>query len=389
MATVNNTTYSIVNDVTAQAMGAQALAVIDNSSLIALGSTVLSSTANTENWTNTLLERIGKTIISQRRYNRKYHRMLRDDFEWGAILQKIKVDMPDAEADQSVNLANGDSVDMYKVNKQKIHQKLFVSNNPWQLHISVKRVELERAFTSEIAMNSFIGAKFTEVQNKIDLALEQLSMECVNNFIGEVNSTPRKINLLAGYNKLYGTTLTADKAFTDDAFLRYAVKEIKLVSDRMTRMTKGMYNDGTTSRFTPYELQNLYISSDYERSLETVTQYQAFRDKYVQLSGYETIPFWQNILEPNAISIKRASDSTAVTVNNVLGVLFDYEALGTYKSKGWSASTPMNPAGGYINYYWHFNDMYFNDLSENFVVFTVEDINAVQTRAKTKKTTPQ
>lgn len=371
---LNLNTYSIVNAVTAQALGSSALAVVDNQSLIALGDTVLSSATNIENWTQTLMERIGRTIISERRYNRRYRRMLRDNFQWGAVLQKIKVDMPEAEEDQSYNINNGDSVDHWKVNKQKVHQKLFTSQTPWQLHISIKRIELERAFTSEVSMNSFIGAKFAEVQNKIDLALEQLSMNCVNNYIAEVNDTKRKINLLKGYNELYGVNLTAQKAFTDDEFLRYAVKEIKLISDRMTRMTKGVYNDDTTTRHTPYELQCLYISADYERSLETVTQYQAFRDKYVTLNGYETIPFWQSIQSPNAIKVNKASDGEEVEIKNVLGVLFDFEALGTYKSKEWTANTPLNAAGGYINYYWHMLDMYFNDLSENFVVFTVEDI---------------
>lgn len=369
-----NQIYGIVNSVTSQSMGTSALAVIDNTSLIALGDTVLNSTTNTENWTNTLLQRIGRTIISQRRYNRSYRRMLRDDFEWGAILQKIKVDMPIAEADESYDIANGSTVDHYKVNKQTVHQKLFVTETPWQLHISVKRQNLKEAFVSDVAMGGFLGALFLEVQNKIEVALEQLSMNCVNNYMAEVSGTKREIKLLTMYNAETGETLTPEVAMQSDSFLRFAVKQIKLISDRMTRMTQGMYNDGTTTRHTPYNLQCMYISSDYERSLETVTQYQAFRDKYVQLENYETIPFWQSIQTPNSIKVKKASgtsETPEVTINNIIGVLFDIEALGTYKEREWTASTPMNAAGGYINYYWHMKDLYFNDLSENMVMFTV------------------
>ena len=366
-----NQIYGIVNSVTAQAMGKNALAVIDNTSLIALGDTVLSSQTNIENWTQALVQRIGRTIISQRRYSASYKRMLRNDMEWGAILQKIKVDMPEAEEDQSYDIAQGGTVDHYKVNKQKVHQKLFVTETPWQMHLSVKRKDLEEAFTNASVMGGFISAKFTEVQNAIELALEDLSMNCVNNYIAELDGTTRTIKLLTMYNDLTGGSLTADNAMYDDGFLRFCVKQIKLVSDRMVRMTQGIYNDNSTSRHTPYELQNLYISSEYERSLETVTQYQAFRDKYVQLDGYETIPFWQSIKTPNDIHLKRASDGSDVTVSNVLAMLFDYDALGTYKSKVWTATTPLNAAGGYMNYYWHLKDLYFNDLSENAVVFVV------------------
>lgn len=363
---------TLVNNVTSQAMGNSALAVIDNQSLIALGDAILSSQENTENWTKTLIQRIGKTIISSRRYNRKFTRMLRDNFEFGAIVQKIKVDMPDAEDDQSYNIEDGATVDHYKVKKQKVHQKLFISETPWQLHISVKRDEVTEAFESLIKMNAFISAKFTEVQNKIELALERLSMNCVNNYIAEIHGGKREYKLLSMYNEMTGGDLTAEKALNDDNFLRYVVQQIKLVSDRMTRMSKGVYNDGTTTRHTPYELQNLYISADYERALETVTQYQAFRDKYVQLEGYEVIPFWQSLETPNAINVKKSSDGSEVKIDNVLAVIFDYEALGTYKHKEVTATTPLNAAGLYMNYYWHMKDLYFNDLSENAVSFILE-----------------
>lgn len=366
-----NQISAIVNSVTNQAMGATAIAVVNNQSLIALGDTVLSSQEATENWTKSLILQIGKTIISQRRYDRKYTKMLRDDFEWGAILQKIKVDMPDAEDDQSYDITQGGTVDHYKVNKQKVHQKLFYTETPWQLHISVQREHLKEAFTSLVKMNGFISAKFTEVQNKIEVSLERLSMNCVNNFIAECSGTGREIKLLTGYNGLTGSTLTAEQAMNDDGFLRYAVKQIKLISDRMTRMSKGVFNDGTTTRHTPYNLQCLYISSEYERSLETITQYQAFRDKYVQLENYETVPYWQSLQSPNDINVNRASDKTAKNVKNIIGVLFDIEALGTYKHEEVTAVTPMNAAGLYMNYYWHLKDLYFNDLSENGVVFVV------------------
>ena len=366
-----NQIYTIVNTVTQQAMGSTALAVIDNSSLVALGDTVLSSATNTENWTGTLLQRIGRTIIKNRRYNAHYQDMLRDDMEWGAILQKISVLMPEFESDQSYDITQGGTVDHYKVNKLTVKQKLFITETPYQLHISIKREDLEEAFTSASAMNGFIAAQFGAVQNKINLAMENLSMNTVNNYIAEVNATARERKLLTEFNTATGGELTAETAMQSDEFLRFAVKQIKLASDRMTRMTKGIFNDGGYENHTPYDLQRLYISSEYERSLESVTQYQAFRDKYVQLDGYETVPFWQSIQTPNNIDVKRASDGSEKKVNNIIGVLFDYEALGTYKKKMWSATTPLNAAGGYINYYWHFKDLYFNDLSENFVSFII------------------
>ena len=63
--------YTLVNAVNQQAFGATALAVTDASSLVALGNVVLSSSANTEAFLNTLLQRIGRTIMDYRRYRNR------------------------------------------------------------------------------------------------------------------------------------------------------------------------------------------------------------------------------------------------------------------------------------------------------------------------------
>ena len=62
-----------------------------------MGDTVLSSSTNTEAFLNTLAQRIGRTILRFRDYRNKLGDMVLNDFEYGAILQKIKVMMPEAE----------------------------------------------------------------------------------------------------------------------------------------------------------------------------------------------------------------------------------------------------------------------------------------------------
>ena len=48
----------------------------------------------------------------------------------------------------------------------------------------------------------------------------------------------------------------------------------------------------------------------------------------------------------------------------------DREAAGVTTVNQWSDSI-WNPRGGYSNLYWHFTDRYYNDFSENAVVFTI------------------
>ena len=363
--------YDIVNSVNQQSMGG-GISVVDTTSLVSLGNEVLSSSVNTENFLNTLVQRIGKTIISYRQYKSMFNDLIVSDFQWGNILQKIKIQMPTVESDESYNLADGTSVDMYKVNKPKVVQKLFTTESPYQIKITIQRVHLEEAFTNAEAMGAFISAIFGEVQNAIELSLENLGRTCLNNYIAECVDTGRAINLLAMYKGLTGKSLTIDQARFDGDFLRWSIGYIKLMSRKMTSMS-SLFNDGTVPRHTPKEMQKLYVLSDWETQFETTVQYSAFNQEYVKLDGFKELPHLQTSSKEDSIDIIRKSDGLEKKLDNIVCCLFDRDALGIMKKQKWTSTSPFNSAGGYYNTFYHMKEMYFNDLSENFVVFYVAD----------------
>jgi hypothetical protein len=364
--------YDIVNSVNKQTMGLTDLTVVDEQGLISLGQTVLTTNGLADTWLNSLAQRIGRTIISFREYKSKYSDMVLDSMQWGNVVQKIKVSMPEATEDESYNLVEGQSVDMYKVANPKVEQSFFTSETPYQFFVTVKRTQLEEAFISETSMNGFIGAIYGEVQNAIELSLESLARNCINNFIGEKINATKQINLLTMYNTETNKTLTVDTCLHDKEFLAYCVSRINLYSKYMENMSTE-YNDGTQTRHTPKSLQHLRVLEDFESRLETVVQYQAFRDNYVKLNNYHTTSFWQSIKKPSEINVEISSDGTAVNYSGIVAVLYDRDALGLYKKDSWNSTTPFNSAGGYYNTYYHHKELYFNDLSENFVVFVIAD----------------
>lgn len=361
--------YAVVNEVTAQALGRNDLAVVDEAGLIALGDTVLNSGTYTDDFINTLVKRIGKTIVSYRAYKNAFSTLMKDTMEWGAIVQKIKVVMPKAEADESYDLENGKSVDHYKISKPEAKQKLFITNTPYQFKVTIQRVHLKEAFTSGSAMGSFISAIYGELQNALEVGLEELGRNCVNNRIAETTDT-RVINLLTDYKAKTGVTLTSDTALFDGDFLRYAVGRIKNISKKMKSMNT-IFNEESYERHTPLDMQSFFVLSDFETQLETVVEYEAFNKEYVSLNGFEEIPYWQSIKEPFKVSVKKASDGAETTVDNVVAVLGDRDGFGMYNQEEWVATTPMNAGGGYFNTYYHEKQLWFNDLSEQFVVFTL------------------
>lgn len=391
MALSANQIYEIVNDVAQQAMGSKSIDVVDNATLITVGKTLLDNTESKNNFINALTDRIGRTIVSFRAYHSHFPDFERDSIEWGNILQKIKIGMPDAEQDQSYNLADGTSVDMYKINKAKVNQLLFTTETPWQTHITVHLRDLKKAFLSAEAMGVFISSMFGEVQNRIELAMENLSMDCVNNYIGEiysrnVTSPGRTIKLLTEYKDKTGVdhTKTPEKALEDEQFLKYVVKRINSISTLLTRMTTNKFNtpsyvgidnsEGVYTRHTPTSEQRLMLHMDLVNALKTDVNAKAFNMGQVSIDiPYMTIPFWQSIEKPTDISVKLSSDKTKTEkVSLIMGVLYDREALGSYKKEYQSLTTPVNAAGMYYNVFYHMRTMYFNDLTENGVIFVLQ-----------------
>lgn len=368
-----NTTqiYQLVNEVNSQAFGESALAVADTAGLISLGNVVLTSTANTESFLNALVQRIGRTIISFRAYRNKLGDMVRDDFEMGAILQKIRVRMPDAVADPAYNLTDGQSVDPWTVYKPDATQKLFVTRSPYMFAVTIAREQLKEAFLSESAMGAFISAVFGQIRNAMEVSLENLGRLAISNMIAEA-AAGQEIKLVTEYNTetRADPTVTAATALFNPDFLRYAVARIKSVSDYLTDMN-ALYNDGSIETFTPREYQRLKVLSNFERKLETVVQYSAFNEEMVRLDAFDMVNYWQAAGTRGSITIKRASDGTEVTKANIMAVLFDRDALGMYRTDEDVLTTPVNAKGMYYNTFYHLKQLWFNDPSENFVYFTL------------------
>ena len=381
-----NQIYTIVNEVNAEAFGSTDVDVIDAQGLVSLGDTVLSSSTNTEAFLNTLVQRIGRTIVSFRQYRNKLGDMVVNDFEWGAILQKLRVHLTEAEADPAYSLTDGQSVDPWVINKPDVEQKLFVSRTPYMFSVTIARKQLREAFLSESAMAAFIGAVFGQVRNSIEIALENLGRTCINNMIGEftpgthtggeTTTLNHEVALCTLYNTEMGYTdqdpgyVTDETALQNADFLRFAISVIKTYSDNMTDMSV-LYNDGSIETFTPREDQRLKILTSFQRRLETVVQYSAFHEEMVALDGYAVVNFWQSAQDPSYIMVERASDGAQIIKTHIVGVLYDRDALGMYRRDEDVLTTPVNTRGLYYNTHYHSMQLWFNDTSENFVYFTL------------------
>lgn len=372
-----NQIYELVNDVAQQTMGESALTASDTTSLVAMGNAILSSSTNTEAFIDTLVQRIGKTMISYRPYKSQLGLMAVSDMTMGAIMQKIKVKMPTAVEDVTTQLIDGQSIDQYIVSKPRATQKLFVKRTPFTFYVTIQKKWLREAFTSEVAMGSFISAIYGEIENALELSQENLARLCMANFMASISeSTNRVINLVTEYNALVLTSeqVTAANALVNEAFLRYALGRMNNISKKMKTMSV-LYNDGTETRHSPEGDQRFVSLVDFQTALETQVQWAAFHEQYVKKQNGIEVPYWQAAQSPMNIDLIIEGDDPeqeeSTTLSNIVAFIHDRDALGTYRKEVEVATTPLNARGLYTNQFWHMNDLYFNDVSENGVIFTL------------------
>ncbi len=371
-----NQIYGIVNDAALQTMGESAIQAIDTSSLVAMGNAILSSSTYTECFIDSLVQRIGRTMISYRPYKSKLGLLAVSDMTMGAIMQKIKVKMPTAVEDVTTQLIDGQSIDQYIVSKPKATQKLFVKRTPYTFYITIQRKWLREAFTSESAMGSFISAIYGEVENALELSQENLARLCMANYMASISGTAsRVVNLVTDYNAATGGSVpTGENAMLNESFLRYSLGRMNNIAKKMETMST-MYNDGSETRHSPEGDQRFVSLVDFQTALETQVQWAAFHDKYVQKKNGIEVPYWQAAENPFNINLLIEEDGEeepqSATLSNIVAFIHDRDALGTYRKEVDVATTPLNARGLYTNQFWHMNDLYFNDVTENGIIFTL------------------
>ena len=125
----------------------------------------------------------------------------------------------------------------------------------------------------------------------------------------------------------------------------------------------------------------MYMYAAEVNNMEASVLSSVFHDNYLRGVEFETVNFWQSIDTPMGIRVTPSymkNDGTVATAeeeinqSNVFGVLFDEEAMGITTIDQWTSTTPFNSDGGYSNTFWHFTDRYYNDFTENGVVFLLE-----------------
>lgn len=383
----NFNSAAILNDIVSQATGKTAITTVSTADFISVAN--VATGISTDQLLDAITQTLSRTIFSIRPYSRKFKGLYMDTMRFGNHTRKLNIADSDWDKDMRYDLIDGNSVDDQIVRKPRVLQTNFYGQNIYSRQITVFKDQLNVALSSEDEFQRFITMVMTNASDQIEQAHESTARMTLANFIGGKvkGDTDNVIHLVTKYNDVAGTTLTADTVKQPEnfvSFMKWATGYIKTVSDWMTERTQKFHINVTgkeISRHTPYNKQKLYLYSEELNNIDATVMSSIFNDSYLKMADHEKVGFWQNIDSPDGINVKASYidasgnvvlDTEGTATSNIFGVLFDEEAVGITTYGEWSAPSPFNARGGYSNIFWHFNDRYYNDFTENGVVFLLD-----------------
>lgn len=386
--------YETVNTVTKEIIGDSAIVAEDLSNIADIGTSIFNATS-TDNYVKKLCDHIGKVVFVNRAYRGNVPSVLMDGWEYGAVLEKISADIPEAKINSEWDLTDGQSYDVNVFYKPTVESKFYNKRVTFEIPMSFTERQVKSAFSNVEQMNGFLSMIENSIDKSMTVKIDALIMRTINNMIaqtvysdfGEVadNNYSEKdgikaVNLLKEYNTKFSTSLTAEQAITNAEFIRFATYTISLYRDRLSKISK-LFNIGGKARFTSDDDLHIVLLSDFNASALAYLQSNTFHNDLVQLpTKSETVPCWQgsgtdysftNVSSINVSTQNPTAEGTVnVNISGIIGVMFDRDALGVANLDR-RVTTNYNAKGEFYNNYYKFDAGYFNDTNENFVVFFV------------------
>lgn len=385
-----------------QTTGKAPVANEDLSNIVDIGKAVLDYTGqsneNYDSFMRNLIDQVGKIVIVNRTYTSQAPNILKDSWEYGSIMQKVRVNLPEVEENATWDLFNypksGGAAypDPFELSKPSITAKFYNSKNTYEIPITLTDYQLREAFQSASQFGSFIAAIENRIRVKQTLCNDGLIMATIDNLIGETLSGHggKVVNLLSLYNGASGT-LTAAEALTNKEFLRFASATIAKYK-KYVAQASAKYNAGNYITFTPADKLKFVANTEFAKALDAYLYSDTFNEEFVKLDGYSEVPFWQGSgtadgdrltvdVVVSYITDQGANATASVKNTGVLAVMFDDEAAAVC-NENYRTTSIYNPRGEYTNYFYKYDAMFMNDVEENCVVFTIKDNETTQSESK-------
>lgn len=386
--------YDLVNTMYGEIVNGETIVAEDLSNVVDIGREIFDATS-VDKFVNKLVDHIGRLVVVERPYQGTAPGLLMDSWQYGSVKEKITMHrLPVAEANESWNLVDGQRYDQDTFTQPDVMVTFFDKYITFEVTLSIADKQVKSAFDNATQLNSFISMIYEAMSTALTVRLDALIERTINNFMASTiaseypdptGSTPyagssklKAVNLLKLYNDTFGTSLTADKAIYTPEFIRFAIFQLKLATVRLKKMST-LFNVKELERFTPEDRMKIILLNDFAAAADVYLRSDTYHNDLVKLPQADVVPYWQGtgsdyaFSNISAISVEvdnGEGGKKSVALNGILGCIFDIEAAGV-SCLDKNMTMHRNDRAEFQNVWDKTKVGYFNDLSENGIVFFI------------------
>lgn len=402
---VNSLTFeqvaTVLTSIVKQATNQAVITPTDTASFVSVAQIALR--ADRDAVMNAISNVLARTIFSIRPYSAKLIGLEMDTFRWGNMMRKLSIADSDWQDDPAYawpatydssqtghETGDGYAIDPWTIKKPNVLQTNFYGSSVYFDEMTIFEDQIESAFTGPEQLGSFLTLLMTNLSNRLEMSNEGLRRGLVCNAIGAMkaeNKAERNIHLLTEYNTLTGNSYTVQDIYTPSVFpgfVKWMYARVAELTDLFTAnstMFQTVITGKPILRHTPLEMQRVYMYSPFLRQIEARVLADTYHDGFLRYSDVESLPYWQSIQTKDTVKVTpvyTGTDGTvvtagsAVTVENVVGLIFDRDAMGMTVLDRRVLSTPVNTKGLYRNLHVHCKQRVVFDSTEKCALLTLD-----------------
>lgn len=375
--------FEIVNKTTSQVTGREPIADVDLNKVVDIGAEVL-DTDKVDRYVQSLIDHIGKVVFVNRPYTGGTPSVMMDSWEYGAILEKIQYEgLPDAEENDTWNLVDRRSYDPNIFYKPSVSAKFYSERRTFDIPMSFAQRQVKSAFDSAGQLQSFFAMIETAISNGMTVKMDSLVEATLNNVIATLYSkagtsgSARVVKLLTEYAAFTGKTApSAATAMGDSEFIRFCAYTMKRRASQLKKLST-VFNEGGKYRHTPTDRLHIILHADFAAAADAYLQSDTYHNEFVALPNADTVAFWQGSgsnfswSDTSKIIVTPRDSDAPTTVSNIVGLMFDRDALGV-SNLDRRVTSNWNAKAEFTNNWYKFDAGYFNDFNENTILYVLE-----------------
>lgn len=398
---------AIVNTMAAETTGETGVVTEDLTGVVDAGQAITDK-IGWEQFTNTIVDKIGRVIMVNREYDSAAPDILRrgTGIPFGSITEKIRVKLPAATNNDSWPIGEtwtpgagwnandkptNDDANPFITVRPELEATYFNGGGTYEVDMTFPTIQMRSGFQTPEDYRRFFDMVENRIYQSKTVFKDNLTKRTINNFVGvKLSENNAVVDLLAMYNAAYGQNVQPAAALYNPAFLRYAGYIMGLYRNRLRRMSR-LYNMAEYDTFTPSDRLRWVVLDMFANAIETFMESDTYHNELVGLgAGYSTIDSWQGNGNTTGVDFATAAtlnittdvpgETEPVTINTatmasgsplyVVGTMFDVEAAWQDYDNP-RVTSQYNARKEQTTFFYKEDVHYCNDFAENGVVFTL------------------